>query len=892
MSEKKTNRIIAAGVFVTSLIVYLVTLSPTVVFWDVGEYLASAYLLQVPHPPGAPLLLLVGHVVSMIPFAGDIAFRMHTISALSGAIVVTFLYLICVKLIKRFRGKPETSADNLLMYGASVVAALTLAFSASFWNNSIEFEAKGTAMFFVAVILWLALRWSERADKPRNEQYLFLIAYIMGLCVGVRPLALLTVFPVGLIIYYTKYEFSRPSFIRFMLVTFAIFVGIYPGIVKWFPSMMAGSLGGINSDLLPFVPPLLVAVAAYYAFTAAKAGQRAVYITCVSFLLIVLGYSTYTSVLIRANAKDLPINENDPSTVARLYTYLNREQYGDSPVFQRRYSQEPMHAQTWRDYSSDFDFLVRYQINHMYIRYLLRNFIGGAGDEQDAGISWTGTLGIPFFLGLLGLYYHFRKDRSMAFAFLATFLLLGVIFALYQNQQQPQPRERDYFYVGSYFVFSLWIGLGVFALTEALMKKTARENIVAAGCCALAAIIVPGNLVRINWFSHDRSKNYVAWDYSYNILQTCERDAILFTNGDNDTFPLWYLQDVAGVRRDVRIVNLSLVNTSWYILQLKNNQPHGAKKVPISLTDSQIDRIQPVQWDSHQMELPVSKEVWAKFGVDDTALVHKGKIVFTMPPTLQVGSVKAIKTQDIMVWDIIRTNNWERPVYFAVTVSPDSKIGLDDYMWMDGLAWRLKPVKAPAGDVGLEADILSKNIMTEHVVPSKEPQYGYLYRGLNDSSIYFDENIRRMTLNYRYSYLRLAMYYQSTARNVELGKAVLARMETVLPRGVIQMDYAVMANVMMLYDGFGEQGKYEEYATELEQISRQMIAAGNADVQSYYSPYRVLLDIYEHRRDYKKAIGVLDDVAAMYPNDPGIKSKRREYERLLGASDHADTVRR
>jgi len=909
MSEKNLNRLIALAVFLVSLIVYMMTVARTVVFWDVGEFIAASYLLQVPHPPGSPLFLLVGRVVSMIPFHPDIAFRVHTISAIASALGVMFLYLVSVKLINRVRGVPASSIDRMLVYGASVVGAFSLAFCTTYWFNASEAEVYGLSMLFVSFIIWLALRWSERADEPHNEKYLFLIAYLIGLSIGVHLLAILAIFTVMLIIYFTKYEFSRGTFLRFGLLTIAIFFVVYPGVVKWLPSMMDGEVAGYRSDLLTYIPFLLIAAAGYFAYRSTKenfhiasilqdVGLRSakmVHIACVCFLLIVIAYSTYAMVIIRANVPNLPMNENNPNNLARLVSYLNREQYGDAPITKRRYSNEPMHAPTWQNYSSDLDFMFRYQINHMYVRYLLWNYVGAAGDEQDSGVSWKDTLGIPFLLGLLGLYYHWKKDWKMGMTFLVTFLIMGVILALYQNQQEPQPRERDYFYVGSFFVFSMWIGMGVVAIGDVL-RRTFTEakyyEIGVAACIAVAFFVVPVNLLRVNWHDHDRSRNFVAWDYSYNILQSCERDAIIFTNGDNDTFPLWYLQDVEGIRRDIRIVNLSLVNTPWYISQLKHYEPHGAKKVPISLTDGQIERIQPMAWESRQMELPVSKEVFARFGVTDSAVVNSGRITFTMPHTLQFGSVKAIRTQDIMVWDIVRTTNWERPIYFAVTVSPDSKIGLDDYLWMDGLAWRLKPVKVPPGDIGLHPEIMHRNLMTENVVPSREPQYGYLFRGLNDTTIYFDENVRRLTMNYRYSFIRLALHYQSVFNDAERSKSVLARMEEVLPRKVIPMDWRLMADLMSIYQRLGEEAKYKEYAAELEETCKQMINRGYTDIQSYYNPYRVLLEIYDARHDYAQAIDVLNIVEAMSPNDPGIKNRKRQYETLLQSQQqHRDSVR-
>lgn len=895
MIDAKLNRFIALGVLLVSAAVYLVTAARTVVFWDVGEFCAAAYMMQVPHPPGSPLFLLVGRVVSMIPFHPDIAYRMHSISAISSAIGVMFLYLVIVKLSARFRGKPNSAMDRLVVYGSAIVGAFSLAFSSTYWGNAIEAEVYGLSMLFVAVITWLVMRWVERHDQPHNEKYLFLIAYLIGLSIGVHLLAVLMIFPVMMIVYFMKFEYERKTFLQFMLATVAVFFIVYPGIVKWLPSMLDGQIGQTKNDLFMYLPVVLIAGAIYGAYRTARSHKKLIHIGLVSFLLIIVGYSTYTTVIIRANVPDLPMNENDPSNMERLVSYLGREQYGDAPVLQRRYSQEPMHAPTRQNYTSDWDFLFRYQINHMYIRYLLWNYVGIAGDEQDSGVDWKQTLAIPFLLGLWGIYFHFRKDWKMALPYMTMFLAMGVILALYQNQQEPQPRERDYFYVGSFFVFSVWIGLGLIALIDYLKTKLAGESILrltSAGTVAVFAFAIPGNFLRINWHDHDLSNNYVAWDYSYNILQSCEKDAILFTNGDNDTFPLWYLQDVERVRRDIRIVNLSLVNTSWYVHQLKNYKPHGTAQVPISLTNAQIERLQPILWETRQMEIPVSTDVFHKFGISDTALTNKGKIAFTMPFTMQFGDTRAIKVQDIMVRDIIMTNNWQRPIYFAVTVSPDSKIGLDDYLWMDGLAWRLKPQRFPAGEGGIHPEIMWANIMAEEVTPSDDAQYGYLFRGLNDPNQYFDENQRRLTMNYRSSFIRLALHYNSTENNTEKARQILARMEKALPRDVIPMDWRLMADLMSFYQRLGLEDVYQQYSVEVEQTCNDMIARNQIDMQSFYNPYRILLELYEGRHDYSKALDILSRIEALYPNDPNLKARRQQYEALMrGQTPAADTVK-
>ncbi|MEK9136879.1 MAG: DUF2723 domain-containing protein, partial [Bacteroidota bacterium] len=489
-----------------------------------------------------------------------------------------------------------------------------------------------------------------------------------------------------------------------------VFFVVYPGIVKILPGMMDGEWGGEKSDVIAYIPWIIIIVLCFYVYDSYQKKRKMLHVSLVSIVLIFLGYTTYTGVLIRSNANP-PMNENDPSNLARLTSYLGREQYGNSPLFMpRRWSQEPHQQGIYKNYSSDMDYMMRYQLNHMFFRYIGWNYIGQAGEEQDSGVDWKDTLGIPFLIGLFGLWYQVKKDWKMGLVFIATFIVLGPLLALYQNQQEPQPRERDYFYVGAVYVFSVWIAIGVIGLVDyvrQLMKSESSGVYASYAVVGLFTLAVPVNLARINWQSHDRSGNYVAWDYSYNILQTCEQDAILFTNGDNDTFPLWYLQDVEGIRRDVRIVNLSLVNTPWYIQQMKNKPYYAeAKAVPISLTNAQIARIQPMAWEGQQRSLIVTNEAIARYGVTDSTTMKTGKVTFTFNPTLDIGGVKAIRVQDLLVHDIITTNQWKRPIYFAVTVSPDSKIGLDEYLWFHGLAWRLEPRKTPDQDRAMDVKVL------------------------------------------------------------------------------------------------------------------------------------------------------------------------------------------
>ncbi len=897
MSPAKLNRVVAAGVFAAALLVYALTIAPTVVFWDVGEFIAAAKMLQVPHPPGSPLFLLVTRLAMMVPFAADQAVRAHAVSAVASAIGIMFLYLVTVKVIVGFRGTPSSMLDRLVTYGAAAIGSLSLSFGTTYWDNSIEAEVYGVSMFFLAAILWLAMRWQDRDGQEGSEKYILIIAYLIGLSLGVHLLALLAIVPVMMIMYFRRYQFTVKSFVYLMLLTGGVFWVIYPGIVKYLPSMMDGDFGGKKSEIIAWIPWLVILAVMYGVYASYRDKKKILHVALLSILLIFIGYTTYTSVLIRSN-ENPPMNENNPNTLARLVSYLSREQYGDAPMWPRRFSQEPHQQGMYTNYTSEWDFLFRYQLNHMFFRYLGWNYVGQESDIQDSGVSLKDTFGIPLLVGLFGLYTLFKKDWKVGLIFLAMFIVLGPILALYQNQQEPQPRERDYFYVGAYYVFSLWIAVGIVGIVDLLrqsVKAPKPAMTLTVASLALFALVIPGRMLQVNWFGHDRSGNYVAWDYSYNILQTCEKDAILFTNGDNDTFPLWYLQDVEGVRRDVRIVNLSLVNTPWYIKQMKEKPYYAdAQAVPISISDARIEAIQPIQWTPRTMEIPVPRDVAEKFGVTDSSVLSQGKMSWYMPNSMQVGNLKAIRIQDVLVLDIIRTTQWKRPIYFAVTCAPDSRIGLDEYLWFDGLAFRLEPKKVDPNLLGVNAEILRKNLFDEPEGFSREAQYGYKFRGLADPYVYFDENTSRLMLNYRTAFVRLALYYSNVKKDDSLAVAALDRMEQIVPRSKVPLGWELGSDLAAFYHRAGRIQQFEDLAAEVEESCQRLIDAGQANLNSYWNPYRVLLDLYEMRGEYDKAIDLMKTIQTMIPNDPTIRQRilMLEQEKAAHSADSPDTAKK
>jgi len=794
------NRILGALTFLISFVVYFDTMAPSVSYWDCGEFIAVSYTLGVPHPPGSPLFLLLGRIASMLPVSEDIAFRVNLLSPLASAFSVLFLYLIIVQLVNHWRGKIETNIDALIALGAGVVGSLTFAFTDSHWFNAVEAEVYAFSTFFTAIVVWLALLWSEKADEKGNERYILIIAYMIGLATGLHLLNLLTIPFVALIIYFKKFKFKWTSFAILVVTTGLVFFIIHNVIIKGMPKI---------ADAIGVLATALLVLTIFASMVWAVLNQKQLLsIVLTSMVLVLIGYSTYAMIFIRSN-QNPGIDENDPETVEAFISYLEREQYGDVGMFPRRFKGiKPIHevvgypegpgrqfsAAQESDYrshqsSKQWKFFWDYQIRKMYNRYFLWQFAGrgpssdpsvismGANNRED-GVDLT-QFGLPlaFILGLIGMLYHGYRDEKMAFSVMALFIMTGYAIILYLNQDNPQPRERDYSYVGSFFAFSIWIGMGTAAISEWFSQKL-KNRILAkrliTGSIVLQIIFIPTVMVRANYHSHDRSGNFVAWDYSYNLLQSCGPNGIIFTNGDNDTFPLWYLQEVEKLRTDVAVVNLSLLNTPWYIKQWRDKRPKETKF--IDLSDKQIDKLTSTlqQWETRAVQVPVY----------DDPKNEKGYIEWEMKPTY---AGQALRVQDMMIMKIINDAAWKVPIYFAVTVSQQNRIGLDQYLDMQGLTFQLKSHKTKPVDtekmyenlmtsIGPESwstnflhdefykyedKSASKNIEKDgkYVKWSKKYQPGYMFRNLGNEKIFYNKQTMRLLQNYRSAYMQLAVTY-------------------------------------------------------------------------------------------------------------------------------------
>ncbi|WP_022835120.1 glycosyltransferase family 117 protein [Salisaeta longa] len=851
MNWKTTDRIVAACVTLWALVLYGLTVAPTVSFWDAGEFIASVYKLQVMHPPGAPFYMLVGRLFAMLaPSKETVALAVNLISVLSSVGTVALTHLIIVRLVRRWQGEPSdwSAGDLFTARTAGVVGALTYAATDSFWFNAVEAEVYAFSMFFTALVVWLTLRWSEAARAEERmlsggaqvssldaNRYLIVIAYLFGLAIGVHLLNLLTFFFVALIVFFTEFDQSSWStaqrwkgIVLTGVLSAGLFFLVYPGIILGLP----GLLGSTGAPFLTIA--VIAAVVGYGVYYTHKQKMALGNLAFMALTVILIGYSSYALIFIRSQTEP-NIDLNDPDTAARFVSYLEREQYGSTPLLQgttfddatgqvpaqgnetwfpRRYSPQPMHWRVYQRYDSDLEFFLKYQIGHMYVRYFLWNFAGRASDKKDApamtGLSfidpasltddYLGTpsekssrnvyFALPLLLGLFGAFYHFNEDWRRAFAVFILFFVTGIGIIIYLNQTPMQPRERDYSYVASFFAFSLWVGIGAAGLLqmarEALAQQAATlRRIGLWGVAALVLFAVPGWMTYQNYDDHDRSGNYVAHDYAYNMLQSLEEDAILFTNGDNDTYPLWYLQEVEGVRTDVRVVNLSLLNTSWYVKQLKNEPLYASEPLPISMTNQQIEQLRPQAFQPRTMRLPVPGGSFAKATLraytSDSMRVQR-PMQWTLKGRPLDQQYNMLRAADVAAYNILRTNaanGWKRPIYFAVTVSPSGQLDLQNYFHLEGQAYRVMPIK--------HSQRLGR------VVPgvTEQAMEGFRFTNLRDSTVYFNENARRLLDGYR--------LYVSQATERLAAKGYATRADSLLSDFVYEMPFGTVAASMQTY---------------------------------------------------------------------------------------------
>ena len=981
---KLWNRIGGWLVFAIAAATYLLTMEPTASFWDCGEFIVSAHKLDVGHPPGAPFFMLLGHFFSL--FASDtahVAMCVNALSALASAFTILFLFWTITALGRKLM-HPTTLAKGIGLLGAGLVGSLAYTFSDTFWFSAVEGEVYALSSLFTAVVFWLILKWDEHADEEGSDKWLILIAYLMGLSIGTHLLNLLTIPAIVLVYYFRRHEFSWKGVCGAFGISVAILAvilyGIIPGvptIAGWFELLLTNVLGcPFNTGLAIYLVLMAAALvwAIWESYCVIEQETMINTRTIISFVLamtlsgvpfikesaligiiliitmlillflkkeviparwlntiammvtvVIIGYASYAAIVIRSNA-DTPMDQNSPDNVFSLKYYLNREQYGDTPLFYgqtynapvkldikgnmcvpvetkghaqyapapkvegekdryvitgyksgyeymeefkmlfpRMHSAQPHHieaykawaeiegkkiryeycGQTKTEYCPTFGenlrFFFRYQVNFMYWRYFMWNFAGRQNDLQSSGELTKGNWisGIPFIdnallgdqsklptelrenkghnvyyflpllLGLVAIFWQLGKSnnrsknregyRSFAIVFLL-FFLTGLAIVVYLNQTPYQPRERDYAYAGSFYAFCIWIGLGVMALIDMLsgVVKNEKARSIVAAVVVLFTLFVPAQMASQNWDDHDRSNRYAARDFGANYLKSCEKEAIIFCNGDNDTFPLWYNLEVEQERDDVRACNLSYLQTDWYIDQMKRPY-YNSPGLPISWEyKDYMPGKNEIAWVENRLNAPLELKKAFQFLLsndprtkrDGEGYIPTDQLYVLSPDSQHINFKKAKRftRSEMMVMEMLSTNQWKRPMYFAVTIGEDYHLGLNPYLELTGMAYQITPERSLDGRPRVNTKVMYDNML-----------HKFKYGNMNIPGIYIDENTMRMCRTHRMMFCQLAeaLYEEG---DYEKALEVLDFAEEMLPGYNIPYDYTSGTMAALYYE--------------------------------------------------------------------------------------------
>ena len=730
---KLWNNISGWAVFAVATIVYLLTMEPTTSMWDCSEFIATSYKLEVGHPPGAPLFMLLARVASLFaPTPAEVPMMINGMNCIASGLCIMFLFWTITHMARRIthhEGEAMPLHKMLLILGSGAVGALAYAFTDTFWFSAVEGEVYALSSMFTALVVWLMLKWEENAHRPTAMRWIILIAYLMGLSIGVHILNLLTTPALVMIWFFRRYECHNTK--RYVAMMFAalgvslLILGTINGIIipytvaigAAFDTFAVNSLGmPVNAGMILFVVLVFAGLATLIWFTHSRR-YRILNAVAMAVTVILIGFGSYAAVAIRANANP-PMNSNNPSNPHMLLSLLNRDQYGNRPlvtgayysatpipmvthndditsddqyiptgdyvakdmtwynpeegryeereIFQdyiypdqakrfmprmwyhrraKQYEAAWVHTEnghptkqrsdnsgnTWYEPTAaeDLNFFMGYQMGDMYMRYFLWNFVGRQDDVQLAtdgengiythggwvsGIDFIDRLFtgptdnlpsdmannrarntyffLPLLLGILGIIYQMSSDWRNFIIVTLLYVMMGIALVIYFNTAPDEPRERDYVYAGAFYAFSIWIGLGATALghlltsfVSSLKTKSQTLSTAAVAVALLLSASVPTVLAAENWDDHDRSGRYYTRDLGMNYLNTAPKNAILLNYGDNDTFPLWYCQEVEGVRPDVRVMNTSYLGGEWYIDEMKL-AANDAEGVPFTIPSS------------------------------------------------------------------------------------------------------------------------------------------------------------------------------------------------------------------------------------------------------------------------------------------------------------------
>ena len=946
MIEKKFklwNRIAAAFAFVVSAFTYLSTIEPTASFWDCGEFIASSYKLEVGHPPGNPTFQVLARIFTLFGDNMHAAVLVNAMSALCSALTILFLYLTIVWFAKRM-----TKRLSVAVIGSGLVGALAYCFSDTFWFSAVEGEVYAMSSLVTALVFWIMTLWYDRADEPHANRWIVLIAFIMGLSIGIHLLNLLMIPALVFMFYYRRREdgpFTVKELFKILLIGGAILGIMVFMVIPWLPKMAAYvDLFFVNVLGLPynsgaaFFLVTVLGLCFWGLFRTLDKGKVFWNTALLCLTTIIVGFSIFSVDIIRSCAKT-PTNEYQPDNAFTLVRYLTREQYGSTPLVYGQYydapfqvkenkywapmdgkykkvdgpgeakydasgkmlfprmwsSVDPQSKDIYKIYTrgkgkkikgasspkpsmgANLAYFFDFQLGWMYWRYFMWNFAGRQndvhspspgnifhgnwesgikvlddwrlGDQSDAPSVLADNKGknhyylLPFLLGLIGLFFQFGKDKRGCWLNFLMFFMTGIAVVIYLNMPPFQVRERDYAFAGSFYFFTVWIGLGVLGLYDLLDETLNRKFSTSLGAFLTAVCLcVPALMAAENWDDHDRSGRRTAPELGANSLKSVGPQGVLVTHGDNDTFPLWYAQEVENVRTDVRIANTSLLGTDWHIDQMKwacnESKPlpltvgpeqylYGTNEyIPIYDQRGRVMSIADVmtlfkhpqvkvqmssgrRYDyiaSRKISVPVNKENALASGIVPPAMA--GRIADTI--VLEIPANKDFLTKpELFVLDFLSNYQWDRP-FNVLSNGGDINIGIKDYLMSDGFSAKLVPFKnrPSSSSFGLVDPDELWHYMTEVYSFDALKAPGWFVDYQNCYTFLAVMGIRSLHVNCASSFLgcgqperALAMLDQSEAAMVNFPVCSI-------PIGFSGNDYMVVKTVDLYYKlGHGEKGR-------------------------------------------------------------------------------------
>jgi hypothetical protein len=638
------------------LAIYALTVAPTTQFWDTSEYIASAKVLGIPHPPGNPLFVILANVWGqLLGFFPHYALRINLFAAVTSALASGFLFLVAERWLQPVI--PHARARAAAAFAGILVGATAF----TVWNQSVVNEKVYTvSLLSIALILWLGVHWADADRGWPRDRLLLLIGYLLVLTSTSHMMGVLGAAAVAVYVAVTDWrEAVRPSVVLFGLL---IFIAVFAPI--------------LDGPVLVVVLAAIVTSVGYVGWKEPAAFRSPTLYLMVGAVLVGISLN-YVFLPMRA-AQFPPINEGEPTTWTTLWSLLSREQYQKPPVSQRM---------------ADFPSQIA-----NYLQYFGWQFGRDLGADVRRVLTSLFTL-----LGLGGAVVQWRRDRRAAAAMTAMMVTLTIVLVSYLNFRygfsiRPQEtldrevRERDYFFMASFQLWGVWAALGLGGLWAWLEGKVrARGGLGSAWLATAPVLLVALVPLATNRLSASRAGETLARDFAVDMLQSVEPYAILITAGDNDLFPLWYAQEVEGVRQDVTVLNQSLMNTDWHIRQILR-RPH----VPFDIENAAAPYkdMDPPMPDTPVLNLSLA-------GVDSLPLVFQ----IEQRSALRVGEVSATLepgTYDratLVTLQAIRDNLGIRPIYYARTTggSPE-QIGLTDFMLTQGFVRRLMPSRIEPSD--------------------------------------------------------------------------------------------------------------------------------------------------------------------------------------------------